>query len=116
MPNRTTPGDDSFFSRLMDRWQREHRTISKSETAGFGEEAEGGEEDCDWTWTEELMVSCCCWCNKERRSSDCTEQKESKTRIAVRERERERERERAVKERDREDTKQTRLNRVKTRY
>lgn len=55
MPNRTTPGEDSFFSRLMDRWQREHRTISKSETAGFGDE-EGEDEACDWTWTEEFMV------------------------------------------------------------
>lgn len=57
MPNRTTPGEDSFFSRLMDRWQREHRTMSKSEIAGFGDDDEEGEaEACDWTWTEEFMV------------------------------------------------------------
>ena len=66
MPNRTMPGDDSFFSRLMDRWQREQRSISKLESTalGFVEEAETflvPPEDCGWTWTEgELIVAVDC--------------------------------------------------------
>lgn len=55
MPKRTTPGEDSFFSRLMDRWQREQRTMSKSPAAGL---SEAGFEL--WGWTEtvgELILS-----------------------------------------------------------
>ena len=64
MPNRTIPGDDSFFSRLMDRWHREQRTISKLESTalGFVEEAETffvlPPEDCGWTWTEGELIVC----------------------------------------------------------
>lgn len=47
MPKRTTPGEDPFFSRLMDRWQREQRTMSKSPAAGL---SEAGFEL--WGWTE----------------------------------------------------------------
>lgn len=49
MPNRTIPGDDSLFSRLIDRWQREQRTMSKPEISGFAEVVEG------WTCTEDIV-------------------------------------------------------------
>ena len=64
MPKRTIPGDDSFFSRLMDRRQREQRTMSKLESTGLGFVEEETVfvlplEDCGWTWTDgELMVVC----------------------------------------------------------
>lgn len=60
MPNRTTPGVFSSFSRLIDRWQREQRTMSKFDAVP-GAELPAVPEG--WTWTEgELMLlGVCMW-------------------------------------------------------
>lgn len=56
MPNRTTPGVFSSFSRLIDRWQREQRTMSKFDAVPGAELPVAPE---GWTWTEgELMLFC----------------------------------------------------------